>query len=90
MVDRISERRELNNGFGNALSKAFELALTPAIFGYLGWLLDGWAGTRPLFLVLFFLFTAGYTSWRMFGAYSQKMDAEQERMLGGPATRSER
>jgi hypothetical protein len=29
-----------------------------------------------------FLFTALYTSWRMFSAYSAKMQVEEERMLG--------
>jgi F0F1-type ATP synthase assembly protein I len=82
MLDRLSERRELNNGFGNALAKAFELAVTPAIFGYLGWLLDGWLGTRPLFLIALFMFTAIYTSWRMFSAYSARMQVEEDRMLG--------
>jgi len=41
------------NGFGNAMGTATELALLPGIFGFLGWLLDGWAGTEPLFLVGF-------------------------------------
>jgi F0F1-type ATP synthase assembly protein I len=44
-------RRELNNGFGDALSRAFELAATPAIFGGIGWLLDRWLGTRFLVAV---------------------------------------
>lgn len=62
----LRERRELNNGFGEALSRAFELAATPAIFAGLGWLLDRWLGTSPLFLIVLFLFAVagvGYMTW---------------------------
>ena len=34
----LSDRRDLYNGFGDALSRAVELVVTPAIFGFLGWL----------------------------------------------------
>ncbi|MGH9137420.1 MAG: AtpZ/AtpI family protein [Acidimicrobiales bacterium] len=78
----LADRRDLNNGFGNALAKAFELALTPAIFAFFGWLLDRWLGTTPLFLVVLFLFTTGYTSWRMFSGYDAKMRAEEAKVLG--------
>ena len=59
-------RRELNNGFGEALSRAFELAATPAIFAGVGWLVDRWLGTSPLFLIVLFLFAiagVGYMTW---------------------------
>jgi F0F1-type ATP synthase assembly protein I len=62
----LRERRELNNGFGEALSRAFELAATPAIFAGLGWLVDRWLGTSPLFLIVLFLFAiagVGYMTW---------------------------
>jgi F0F1-type ATP synthase assembly protein I len=62
----LRERRELNNGFGEALSRAFELAATPAIFAGIGWLVDREVGTSPLFLILFFLFAiagVGYMTW---------------------------
>ncbi|MEY2431858.1 MAG: hypothetical protein QOC92_1583, partial [Acidimicrobiaceae bacterium] len=32
----LRDRRELNNGFGNALARAVELTLSPVIFGFLG------------------------------------------------------
>ena len=62
----LRARRELNNGFGDALSRAFELAVTPAIFGVLGWFLDRWVGTTPLFTIMFTLFAVagvGYMTW---------------------------
>ena len=46
-MDNLREKRELYNGFGNALSRAFELVVTPLIFGLGGHLLDGALGTGP-------------------------------------------
>ena len=57
----LGERRELNNGVGNALSRAVELTVTPMIFGFFGYLLDGRLGTRPIFMFVLFLFVLGYT-----------------------------
>jgi F0F1-type ATP synthase assembly protein I len=74
----LRERRELNNGFGEALSRAFELAATPAIFAGFGWLIDRQLGTSPLFLlVLFFLAIAGvgYMTWFK---YEEEMKAHED------------
>ena len=76
------DRRELNNGVGNALSRAVELTVTPLIFGFFGWLLDGRLGTRPLFMFLFFAFVLGYTLWKEYVLYGKAMDAEQEKLFG--------
>lgn len=78
----LHAKRELNNGFGNALSRAVEIAVTPLIFGFLGWLLDGWAGTRPLFMLLLGLLVFGYTVWKQFAAYGHSMEAEQQKLFG--------
>ena len=48
----LRDRRDLYNGFGDGLARAFEFAATPAIFGFFGWLIDRWAGTSPLFMIL--------------------------------------
>ena len=84
------ERRELNNGFGESLSRAFELALTPAIFAWLGWMLDGKLGTRPLLTVVLFLFVVSYLMWKNFARYDADMRAEEDRVLRGGADREER
>ena len=73
----LRERRELNNGFGDALSRAFELAATPAIFAGIGWLVDRLVGTPHVFLLLFFFFAiagVGYMSWFR---YEQEMKAHE-------------
>jgi ATP synthase protein I len=53
LSDEESARR------GSALGKAFQLAveLVAGVFvgGLIGWALDGWLGTSPLFLLVFLL-----------------------------------
>jgi F0F1-type ATP synthase assembly protein I len=84
----LADRRDTYNGFGDALARAFELVGTPAIFGWLGWLLDGRTGTRPMFTVLFALITFVYMTWKLWGEYDRAMD-EQQRKLGLPPRRGE-
>lgn len=80
----LQQRRELNNGFGESLAKAFELVVTPAFFGFLGHLLDNRLGTTPLFLLLLALITFGYLAWKSWGSYERRMQ-EHEAHLGLPA-----
>ena len=56
--------------------------VTPAIFAWLGWRLDRWAGTSPLFLIFFFVFTFGYVVWRQFVLYDAKMSRQELELLG--------
>ena len=79
----LRDRRELNNGAGDALNRAVELVITPLIFGFFGFLLDAWLGTRPLCMFVLFLFVLGYVVWKNFALYSREMDREQHRVLGG-------
>jgi F0F1-type ATP synthase assembly protein I len=83
----LSAKRELNNGFGNALSTAVELAVTPALMALVGWQLDRWLGTPPLFLLFLFVFTVGYVSWREYTRYTAKMSRQEHELLGGPHDR---
>ena len=50
------DKRDLYNGFGDGFALAFEFAVTPAIFGVLGYLLDRAVGTLPVFTIIFALF----------------------------------
>jgi F0F1-type ATP synthase assembly protein I len=52
-------RGEVSKGFDDGLSKAFELALTPAVLGVGGWLLDTRIGTTPLFTLVLLLLRLG-------------------------------
>jgi F0F1-type ATP synthase assembly protein I len=78
----LNERRQLSNGAGEALTRAFELVLTPVIFGFFGWLLDGKLGTRPLFMLLFFALVLGYEFWKQYVAYNAQMKAHEQRLPG--------
>ena len=74
----IHERRDLYNGFGDGLARAFELALTPAIFGGIGYGLDRWLGLAPLLTLVLFLFgVAGtsYMAWFRYEAEMQRVEA---------------
>jgi len=83
MPVELRERRELSDGFANALTRAFELVVNPLVFAFLGWLLDGRTGTRPLFTVTFFTFVLGYEIWKLYRHYDARMDAHQQRLPGG-------
>ena len=71
-----AEARELKEGFGDAAAAAFELAVTPAIFGVLGWLLDRSIGTSPVFTIAFVLIAAGYAVWKL--AHNYRINLERE------------
>jgi hypothetical protein len=77
----LAERRDLNNGFGNALAKAVELVLTPLIMAFLGHLLDRWLGTGMVFALFLGLFTLGYCMWKMASGYETRMREEEDRVL---------
>lgn len=85
----LQQRRDLNNGFGETLAKAFELVLTPLIFGLLGRFVDNRLHTRPLFMLVFGLGTFGYVAWRAVRGYGDAMAVQEER-IGLGRDRSER
>ena len=78
----LSAKRELNNGFGNALTAAVELAVTPALLALIGWQIDRWLGTSPLFLLVLFTFTVGYVSWKQYVGYDAKMRQQEQQIPG--------
>ncbi len=83
----LSAKRELNNGFGNALTAAVELAVTPALLALIGWWIDRALGTSPLFLVSLFVFTVGYVSWKQYVGYDAKMRQQEQQLPGHRADR---
>ena len=60
---------------GDALSIAFELVATPAAFAFIGWLIDGALGTKPVFTLALCLLTAIYAGWKTLRMYSERMEA---------------
>ncbi len=75
-----SDRRELNNGFGEGLTRAFELAITPTLFAGLGWLIDRRAGTTPVFMIVFLLLTMVGMGLRWWYEYDGRMTLMENEM----------
>ncbi len=82
--DRVDlrARRDLYNGFGNSMARAFELAAIPLIFALPGWGLDRWLGTGPLFALLGGLFGLAGVAARSYYEYAARMDQEQAALPG--------
>ena len=70
--------REVQNGFGDGLAKAFELVLTPAIFGLLGFGLDRWLGLTPWLTVLCTVWALGAVSYMTWFRYEAEMRRLEE------------
>jgi len=47
----LRDKRDIYNGFGDTLARAFELAGTPLVFGFIGHLLDRWLGLTPVLTI---------------------------------------
>ncbi len=52
-MEELAARRDLYQGFGNALGQAFELVGAPMLFGVGGLLLDRWLGWSPVLTIIF-------------------------------------
>jgi hypothetical protein len=73
-----NDKRGLYNGFGDGLAQAFEFAVTPAIFGAIGYVIDRVLGIVPVFtLVLSLLCLVGIfvKTWYV---YDAEMRAHEE------------
>ena len=85
----LRAKRDLYNGFGTTLSRAFEIVLIPLIFTLPGWGLDRWLGTSPVFALLGGLFGLAGVSARMYYEYAARMDAEAAKLPGAQRARAE-
>ena len=80
-MDLLREKRELNNGFGNALSRAFEIAVTPAIFGAMGYALDRWLGIVPVLTIALLVFGLVGMFVRLWYGYDAEMRAQDDNAI---------
>lgn len=67
------ERRHLNQGFGDALNNAFEIAMIPLVFGGFGWLVDRLLGTGWVFTAVLAVVGLAGTFLKLYYRYSAKM-----------------
>ena len=72
------EERQMRDDSGDALSAAFEMIVTPAIFGLLGWFIDSRLGTFPLFTLVLAGLVFAYEVWKLYTRYSAEMDRALE------------
>lgn len=70
------------HGAGDALSNAFEMIATPALFAFFGLLLDRGVGTTPLFTLLFMSVVLAYVTWKVFKRYEQRMQTFESKLPG--------
>ena len=63
------------------MNRAFELALTPAIIGGFGYLLDRWLGLLPVLTIVFFLIAMAGLIARTWYDYDARM---KEHEASGP------
>jgi Putative F0F1-ATPase subunit Ca2+/Mg2+ transporter len=84
---RFAERRALNNGFGEALSQAFEFAVTPILFALFGLWLDSRLGSGHLWVVVLSVLGITGVCIKTIYRYKAKVEREEE---GKPWTRRQR
>lgn len=69
------KQRELRNGAGDAFSAAFEMIVTPAIFGLLGWFLDVRLGLFPVLTLTLAATVLAYEVYKLCKRFNADMDA---------------
>lgn len=69
----LDEKRDLNRGFGDGMSRAFEIAVTPIVFGALGYGIDALAGTAPAFTIALAAFAVVGMFVRLWYGYDAEM-----------------
>jgi hypothetical protein len=81
-----NDRRAMWQGFGDGLSQAVEMSVTPVLFALLGLFLDRRVGTVPLFAVGFSIFAMVGVFVKAYYVYRFKSEQEEEaRRWGKPS-----
>lgn len=68
-----TDRRQLNKGIGDGLSRSLELIVTPALVGGIGFGLDRVLGTTPLFTIVLGVFGLVGTFLSFWYRYDREM-----------------
>ncbi len=69
------DKGDLYRNFGDGFTRAFELAVTPVIFGAAGYGLDGWLGIRPVLTILLTLLALVGLLLRTWYGYVHRMES---------------
>lgn len=73
----VSQRRELARDLNNQ-SGSFELAITPVIFGGVGFLLDRWLGILPVLTIALLVLGALGVATKLWLGYDREMKVHEE------------
>ena len=73
----VVARQETYQAFGDTLAVAVELAVTPVVFGLIGYGLDRWLGVVPLLTVVLVVFAIAGLSVRMWFDYDARMKVHE-------------
>ena len=77
----LQQRQELYGGFGDTLARAFEIVVAPLLLGFVGHLIDGAAGTSPVFTIVLFLVGVVGVAAKLYYAYVADMKAHEARLF---------
>lgn len=81
--------KSLAGGSTDSLGRGMDVALTLGVFLVLGWLLDRWLGTAPLFMIVLSVLSVTGQFIRMKYTYDAEMERlEAERLAGRRAVPS--
>lgn len=84
--DREGYARDTNRGYGDAMGRGLELALTVAAMTGIGWLVDRVTGTAPLFIAIFSIIGFVGISVKLWIGYDLEMRKHDEGAIWSRST----
>ncbi len=81
-------RRRYTPRTDDGLAQGMESVGTLVVFLGLGWLIDRWLGTQPVFMIAMVVLAVIGLGTKMYAAYTVRMKDLEERRLQGRATGS--
>jgi F0F1-type ATP synthase assembly protein I len=73
-------RQKLNRGYADSTARGIEIALVPVVFGGIGWLIDGAAGTSPSFTIGLAVFAIVGMFVKLWLRYDADMAVEEAKL----------
>lgn len=84
------EPAQLGSSVERGFTAAFELVATPALFGFIGYLVDRRLGTGPVVTIVLAALVAAYCIWKLWYQYNEQMEGLEADLIaartGGSVT----
>ena len=77
-TQQAGPHQDLYRSFGDSFTRAVEMAVTPVLFGAMGYGLDRWLDTRPILMTIFFLVAIIGMLLRTWYGYTYRMQALEQ------------